>query len=486
MKARHLFLPVTAFLMSLCYSQAQGPVVITNSQFLGNGDYLLLFSGNPGTTYRVLASADLLTWDTVAYQIADPSFGDFAYVDRTASFFRARFFGAGLPGGDAIFPTLSISSPTDAVVSQPEVTLSGTASDVSGIREIRLNDVPIPGTTSFSTMLPLVPGMNRFLASAIDLSANRNRRSQIIQVQYVPLLPLILLDPASQTNSAGSTAMFSVAATGTAPLSYQWRKNGLSLSDNARISGATTTNLTIGDVGTRDVADYDVLVSNLSGAVTSSVATVTISAPPGLIPVLNPLYAENFNSMGSTGTNTPAGWFVGTGTGAVSGTNVSVSTGSSTGSGNYNFGSTGSPDRALGSLAGSSTQRDTEARFINATGSNITSFTISYTGEQWRQGGASAVNNDLMMQYSRNGTNFTAMSGQFDFNTPFDTGAAGALDGNNATNRVTDIGGFFIPPAAVTNAGVFYLRWVDADNASSDHAMGIDDLTITFTFEEAP
>jgi len=179
--------------------------------------------------------------------------------------------------------------------------------------------------------------------------------------------------------------MFNVTATGTGPLSYQWRKTSVNLSDTARISGATTTNLAISGVSALDQADYDVVVSNPSGSTTSIVATLTIKAPPGLIPVFDAGYGENFDSMGDTGTNAPAGWFVGTGTGVVSGTDVTVSTGSASAGGNYNFGSSGSLDRALGSLATSSTQRDTEARFINASGSNIVSFTISYTGEQWRQ-----------------------------------------------------------------------------------------------------
>jgi hypothetical protein len=165
---------------------------------------------------------------------------------------------------------------------------------------------------------------------------------------------------------------------------------------------------------------------------------------------------------------------------------VTASTGSSTGGANYNFGSAGSTDRALGSLASGSLQRDTEARFINASGSNIVSFSIDYTGEQWRQGGASAVNNDLVLQFSTTGTTFAAMGSQFNFSTPYPTGTAGALDGNAATNRVTGIGGVFFPAVTITNAEVFYLRWVDADNTSNDHGIAVDDLSVTFTFEEAP
>lgn len=479
------FLAAT-LLAGICRSAAQGQPVMTGAEMLDDGSCLLFAQGDPGATYRILAADDLAVWDTIGVQVADASFGDLVFRDRAAPFFRARFYGVGLAVGDTTFPTFTLTSPTNDMINQPTVLLAGTASDASGIRTVRVNTATIAGTTNFSVALPLAPGTNRFLLSVIDLSPNRNRRSQIVQVRYVPLLPAILVQPVSQTNLVTTTASFNVSATGTEPLHYQWRKDGLELADSARISGAATNDLFITNVGAADVAGYDVVITNSSGAVTSEVATLTVKTPPGWIGILQPNYAENFDGIGDTGTNTPPGWFVGAGTGAVSGTNVTVSVGSSTGGGNYNFGSAGSPDRALGSLAASSAPRNTEARFINACGSNLVSFTIDYTGEQWRQGGVSAVNNDLVLQFSTNGTNFTPMGGQFNFDTPYDTGPAGALDGNQTTNRVTGLGGLFLPPAPITNGGVFYLRWVDADNTSSDHALAVDDLNILFDFEGTP
>lgn len=463
---------------------AQQPPVVTSYQFPGNGSFIVWFNGEPGATYRIVAASDLPTWDTVAYQIADVSFGDFGFTDPTTAFFARRFYAAGTAAGDMTFPTLNITSPLpNESVGNSTVLLQGTASDASGIREIRVNDLPIIGTINFSATLPLTPGTNRFLLSAIDLSANRNRRSQFVSVHYVPALPTFFTQPSSQINDVGTTAHFSAVATGSAPLSYQWRKDGLNLSNGPRLSGVTTPDLAVSNVGAADVAGYSLVVTNLSGGATSEVAILTVQAPPGFIAVFGANFAENFDSMGSTGTNTPPGWFTGTGIGAITGTNVVASTGSSSGGGNYNLGSAASPDRALGSLAASATQRDTEARFINASGSNIVAFNISYTGEQWRQGGTGATNNDLTLQYSITGTGFTALGAAFDFSSPFDAGTAGALDGNNATNRVSGIGGGYVPASAITNGGVFHLRWADADNASSDHALAIDDLTITFTFD---
>src|SRR5439155_21484370 len=59
-------------------------------------------------------------------------------------------------------------------------------------------------------------------------------------------------------------------------------------------------------------------------------------------------------------------------------------------------------------------------------------------------------------------------------------------DGNNAANRLTGIGGTYAPAQPVAPGQMFYLRWADADSPSSDHAMAIDDLAMTFTFSNPP
>jgi hypothetical protein len=89
---------------------------------------------------------------------------------------------------------------------------------------------------------------------------------------WVP--PTISEQPQSRTNLAGTDALFGVAASGTQPLSYQWRVNG------ATIGGATTASLILSGVQTNHGGDYDVAVANLASAVTSAVATLTVWMPP--------------------------------------------------------------------------------------------------------------------------------------------------------------------------------------------------------------
>ena len=93
--------------------------------------------------------------------------------------------------------------------------------------------------------------------------------------------------PTGQTINPGDSVTFTVAASGTAPLAYQWRCNGVLLNDGARIVGATSSTLRLDQLTAADGGYYDCMVSNLGGTTTSTTArlvvnpTLTISSPWG-------------------------------------------------------------------------------------------------------------------------------------------------------------------------------------------------------------
>lgn len=96
----------------------------------------------------------------------------------------------------------------------------------------------------------------------------------------LPAAPVIKRQPADTTVVAGSTATFSVDATGTAPLAYQWRRGGVALA-GATASSYTTPATLPGDDG----ALFSVEVSNGGGTVSSAVARLGVSAalvPPSI------------------------------------------------------------------------------------------------------------------------------------------------------------------------------------------------------------
>jgi len=87
--------------------------------------------------------------------------------------------------------------------------------------------------------------------------------------------PSITTQPASQTVTAGQAATFTVVATGTAPLTYQWEKSGVNIA-GAMAASYTTPATSTSDSG----AVFAVVISNTAGTVTSSTATLTVNAAP--------------------------------------------------------------------------------------------------------------------------------------------------------------------------------------------------------------
>jgi immunoglobulin I-set domain protein/putative pyrroloquinoline-quinone-binding quinoprotein len=85
--------------------------------------------------------------------------------------------------------------------------------------------------------------------------------------------PAITAQPTAQSVIVGQTATFTVSASGTAPLSYQWQKSAIPIS-GATASSYTTPATTLAD----DTSTFQVVVSNSAGSVTSNSATLTVAA----------------------------------------------------------------------------------------------------------------------------------------------------------------------------------------------------------------
>jgi serine protease len=92
-----------------------------------------------------------------------------------------------------------------------------------------------------------------------------------------PTAPVIASAPQSVTVTVGETATFSVSASGTAPLSYQWLRDGTAIA-GATSATYTTPALTLSDSGSR----FAVTVSNSSGSVTSAEAVATVTESTGV------------------------------------------------------------------------------------------------------------------------------------------------------------------------------------------------------------
>ncbi len=88
--------------------------------------------------------------------------------------------------------------------------------------------------------------------------------------------PLITKPPKNTTVQATQTASFTVAATGSPPLKYTWKKNGVPLKKGGRVYAATTPTLLVKRVIFQDAGAYSVTVSNPFGAITSAKVRLTV------------------------------------------------------------------------------------------------------------------------------------------------------------------------------------------------------------------
>lgn len=100
------------------------------------------------------------------------------------------------------------------------------------------------------------------------------------------LAPNILTNPASQSAGGGQSATFSVSATGIPDPTYQWLKNGTNL------NGQTGATLTISNAIVNDAGTYSVIVSNDTGSVTSTAATLAVG---NTAPVFTPVSDQMVN-----------------------------------------------------------------------------------------------------------------------------------------------------------------------------------------------
>ena len=205
---------------------------------------------------------------------------------------------------------------------------------------------------------------------------------------------------------------------------------------------------------------------------------------------------QDFNTLPTSGTQaitTPfdlsaspvsatgmGGWYVSKVGGTIA--NLIGGTGSGNTGGAYNFGSISATDRCLGALASGNIPR-LGVLLTNNTGSTLTTFTITFTGEQWRNGGSNNVNT-LAFAYKIGATNIDDAVGYVantagNFSSVKTSATASALDGNLAANR----GNVSVTVTGITWADgtVLGLRWDDANDTGSDDGLGIDDWAFSAT-----
>jgi hypothetical protein len=159
------------------------------------------------------------------------------------------------------------------------------------------NGIPIAGATAANLSLALVDATDAGTYTVAVSNSTGTTTSAPVTLTILSLFvpPTITAQPYLSTVSAGSSVTFTVGASGTPPLSYQWLLNG------SPIGGATAPSITISSVQASNAGTYSVVVSNPAGSTASTGALLTVTAG-GVAPIFQYQPASTTVTAGGTAT----------------------------------------------------------------------------------------------------------------------------------------------------------------------------------------
>jgi hypothetical protein len=111
----------------------------------------------------------------------------------------------------------------------------------------------------------------------ISVTDANNCTASATQLVTINETPFVSIQPQAVTACVGSSAGFTVTASGTG-ITYQWRANGTNITNNSVYSGATTSMLNISNVAGLGGTMYDVVITGICGDVTSNDVMLTTSS----------------------------------------------------------------------------------------------------------------------------------------------------------------------------------------------------------------
>jgi len=218
-----------------------------------------------GATSAAYTIATLATGDTGSYTVTISNSAGSATSTATALSVSAAL----------VAPAITTQPTSSTVTAGSAASFSVVASGSATLSYQWYKDgSAVSGATSASLSLSAVSSANAgsYTVKVSNSAGNVTSSAATLTVNALVVAPAISSQPSNLTITAGSAASFSVIATGTAPLSYQWYKDG------AQVINGTNPTLSLGTVSSGSAGSYTVKVTNSAGNITSSAATLTVNA----------------------------------------------------------------------------------------------------------------------------------------------------------------------------------------------------------------
>lgn len=274
--------------------QLGGPAAtITLTATAAGSGATLSWNSAEGATYKVESSADNAAWTTLSSAVTSAGLTTTYSAAASANYYRVTLTAIatydsngtyGTPVGKTASVVFGTPTTAPSITTQP-ANVTVTAGAAASFSVVAAGTAPltyqwkkagnsISGATSasYSIAAAQTADAGSYTVVVSNSAGSVTSNAATLTVNPATTAPSISSQPASLTVTVGSSATFSVTATGTNPLTYQWQKGGVA------IAGATSPSYTIASAQSTDAGTFTCVVTNSAGAVTSSAATLTVTA----------------------------------------------------------------------------------------------------------------------------------------------------------------------------------------------------------------
>jgi hypothetical protein len=245
--------------MTGIYAKAKAFTGSNNGLAIHTFDQAIPTAGATGD--KVAVASSIYTYDAYIAQLVD-------LRDATTAVHGISFATSGLPPSTDVSVTYSGTDPSGNALNGPIIVSSNRPSST----------IFTQPNTQFTFSFPTIAGYGvPSTSTASPYTTGSDGATTTITATYPVACtpPSISTQPTAHAACVGSSTSFSVVATGTGPLSYQWYHGETAV-------GPNSNSLTIPTVAAGDAGEYHVVVTNGCGSATSNPATLTVNTPPSI------------------------------------------------------------------------------------------------------------------------------------------------------------------------------------------------------------